>query len=126
MNMNIFAALRNIECTCNFKNGELMNKEELKAVAYYHSLVRAWFVSSILKDCLMAVLFIVSLVFHIINESTLGSFFSIFGIANIAIMFSANQKYIVEIIKEKEPKSLMVFDIISWIIFLSTSCCLFL
>ena len=103
-----------------------MNKEELMAVSWYHNLVRAWFVSSILKDCLMAVFFIVSLIFHIINESTLGSFFSIFGIANIAIMFSANQKYIVEIIKEKEPKSLMVFDIISWIIFLSTSCCLFL
>lgn len=106
-----------------------MNEKEeftLKMLSWYHNSVNAWFVSSILKDCLMAVFFIVSLVFHIINESTLGSFFSIFGIANIAIMFSANQKYIVETIKEKEPKSLMVFDIISWIIFVTNSICLML
>lgn len=106
-----------------------MNEKEefkLKVLSWYHNSVKDWFVSAILKDCIMAVFFLVSLVFHIINESTLGSLFSIFGIANIAIMFSANQKYIVETLNEKEPKSLMVFDIISWIIFLSTSCCLFL
>lgn len=111
------------------KRVQQMNEKEefkLKVLSWYHNSVKAWFISAILKDCIMAVFFLVSLVFHIISESTLGSLFSIFGIANIAIMFSANQKYIVETLNEKEPKSLMVFDIISWIIFLSTSCCLFL
>ena len=104
----------------------MTEKEELKVLSYYHNSVKAWFVSALLKDCLMSIYFLVSLVLHIINESTLGVFFSIFGIANIAIIFSANQKYIVDILNEKEPKSLKVFDNISWIIFLSTSCCLFL
>lgn len=108
------------------KEVQQMNEKELKEVSWYHNSVNAWFVSAMLKDCLMTVFFLVSLVLHTINESTLGVFFSIFGIANIAIMFSANQKYIIDVLNEKEPKSLMVFDIISWIIFLSTSCCLFL
>ena len=106
----------------------MSEKEEfkLKVLSWYHNSVNAWFISAMLKDCLMAVFFLVSLVLHIINESTLGSFFSIFGIANIAIMFSANQKYILETLSEKEPKSLLVFDIISWIIFVSNSICLML
>lgn len=104
-----------------------MSEKELKEAFWYNNLVKAWFNSSLVKDCLLALFFLVSLViysFKDMHTSDIGMFFAILGLANNAIIFGSNQKYLKALVANEEPKSIKVFDIINWILFVTNSFCL--
>ena len=104
-----------------------MTEEDLKKVSWYHNLCKAWFISSLLKDCSMALFSIVSIFLQISYGnmvSKIGIVFCILCIVNTSVIFSKNTDYISKLVSNEEPKSLKLFDVINWICFISGIICL--
>lgn len=98
-----------------------MTEKELKEVSYYHNSVRAWVMSSLSKDLLIA-LFSTAGVFVQFNQesSLIGKScctFFVLCVVLTAFIFSKNMEYVEKILNGEQPKSIGYLDRMNFIFF---------
>lgn len=105
-----------------------MNIEELEQVSYYHNSVRAWFVSSIAKDGLIALFSIASIFaemsFGFNLVSRIGLISSVFSVVVTVFIFGKNMECVEKIIKGEERSSIGYLDKMNMVFFLISAICL--
>lgn len=113
--------------------GDIQDKKE---VVYYGVLVKSWMNNSLVHDIAIFAFSLVCIVMFIfipygidskksiydimLITTRLGLAFSAQSIVMCVLIFENNAKYIEDLIKDKEPKSLKKYDIYNKISFLSS------